>query len=103
MKTYHVVFTAAAEGDLDAIYAHVAAASGTSRAGSVIGSLVRTCLSLDLFPHRGRPRDDLLPGLRVIAHRGWASIAFTIEDSAVTIEGVLWRGRDLGSAFDRAR
>lgn len=99
MITHHVAFTAAAEGDLDTIYTHIA--SGTARADAVVGGLLAACLALNLFPHRGRPRDDLLPGLRVIAHRRRASIAFTIDGSTVRIEGVFWRGRDLAAISAR--
>ncbi len=103
MTRYRVVVTADAEGDLDAIYEHIAISSGESRATSVIGSLVGTCLALDTFPQRGTPRDDILSGLCVIAHRRRASIAFTVDGSTVTIEGVLWRGRDVAAALVRKR
>ncbi len=52
MTGYRVVFTADAEGDPDAIYEHIAISSGESWATSVIGSLVGTCLALDIFPQR---------------------------------------------------
>jgi toxin ParE1/3/4 len=101
VSAYQVSFTSEAADDLQAIFDHIAASSGEERATSVVGGLVETCRSLDLFPYRGRPRDDLSPGLRVIAHRGWASIAYTVAGLRVTIEGVLWRGRDVSAVFGR--
>ena len=103
MTIHRVVFSPEAESDLDLIYAHIAAASGETRASSVISHLVERCRSLDLFPYRGIARNDLFPGLRVVAYRDWASIAFTIDGATVTIEGVLWRGRDTSILSDRTR
>ena len=50
MTTYEILFTAEAEGDLDAIFDHVAASSGEDRARSILSSLVGACLALDRFP-----------------------------------------------------
>jgi len=62
--------------------------------------LIEVCRGLEIFPRRGILRHDLYPGLRVMGYRRWASIAFTVEDATVTIQGVLWRGRDPAFLFD---
>ena len=52
------------------------------------------CDNLTDFPLRGRARNDLAPGLRVLGFRKRAVIAFTALESEVTIHGVYYGGRD---------
>ena len=101
--THQLFIPERAEADLDAIYRHIAGASGQTRAGTIVDSILKQCRGLDLFPRRGTPRDDLFPGLRGIAHRDRASVALTVEGSLVTIEAVAWRGRDLAAGSSRNR
>ena len=104
MTVTHRLFVPERAGaDLDAIYRHIAGASGQTRAGTIVDGISKQCRGLDLFPRRGTPRGDLFPGLRVIAHRDRASVALTVEGSLLTIEALTWRGRDLAAGFSRNR
>jgi toxin ParE1/3/4 len=49
---------------------------------------------LTAFPHRGRTRDDLRPGLRTIGFRRRVVIAFAVFEDAVTVVGIFYGGRD---------
>ena len=55
------------------------------------------CLRLAVFPERGTRRDDIRPGLRVIGFEGRVAIAFHVGAGRVTIDRVLYGGRDLGT------
>jgi toxin ParE1/3/4 len=52
------------------------------------------------YPERGRGRDDLRPGLRTTAFRRRVTIAFHISEITVTIDRVLYGGRNLKPLFD---
>src|SRR5436190_768425 len=55
------------------------------------------------FPERGARRDDLRPGLRVVGVARRVTIAFHISDNVVTIDRVLYGGRDLSTALRGGR
>jgi toxin ParE1/3/4 len=48
-----------------------------------------------MFPERGRRRDDLRPGLRIIGFGRRVTIAFHVTGDRITIDRVLYGGRDL--------
>lgn len=50
------------------------------------------------FPERGRRRDDLRPGLRIIGFERRVTIAFHISSGAVIIDRILYGGRELETA-----
>jgi toxin ParE1/3/4 len=54
-----------------------------------------------MFPERGRRRDDLRPGLLIIAFGRRATIAFHVAGDRITIDRVLYGGRDLTRAFHK--
>ena len=85
MKRYRIAFSPLAEADIEAIIDWIADQSGT----------------LQRFPVRGTLRDDLAPGLRLIGLEQRVTIAFRVGDAEVTIERVLYGGRDLERAFPR--
>lgn len=105
MKTYTVVFTPEAEGDLVSIYEYIAVHGSPSVAAST-PTIVTYCEGLSTFPHRGTKRDDVRPGLRITNYKRRAVIAFEVDDAAaqVAIIGVFYGGRDyeraLGSDAD---
>jgi toxin ParE1/3/4 len=57
--------------------------------------------SLADFPLRGRPRDDLMVGLRFTYFRGRVAIAYRADENArvVSIVGVFYGGQDYESQF----
>ena len=56
-------------------------------------AIVSFCLSLQTFPERGVPRDDLLPGLRVTHYRQRVVIAYLLDPEVVSIVGVFYGGQ----------
>ncbi|MHB8311177.1 MAG: type II toxin-antitoxin system RelE/ParE family toxin [Metallibacterium sp.] len=95
MKAYPVVITPEALEQLRAIERYIADASGhPAVAERYVDALVSFCESLDTFPQRGTPRDDIRLGLRLVPYRDSAAIAFTVDNDAVVIVGVFYGGQN---------
>jgi len=56
-------------------------------------------LRLTSIGERGTKRDDIRPGLRIIGFERRVTIAFHIAPGMVTIDRILYGGRDLYRAF----
>lgn len=58
--------------------------------------MIDTCEGLSLFPHRGVPREDIRPGLRLTHHKGRTVIAYAVDDEhlVVSVLGVFYGGQD---------
>ncbi|HEY8065500.1 MAG TPA: type II toxin-antitoxin system RelE/ParE family toxin [Methylosinus sp.] len=89
-----VVFTPAAEREVDDLHAWISQRAGERIADAFVERIVSYCLGFSTFPERGRKRDDLLPGLRTIGFERRVTIAFVIDGDLVSIEGVFYGGRD---------
>jgi toxin ParE1/3/4 len=100
---YEVVFAPEARDDLLQLYDYIAARSGPARARAYTERILSYCLGFETFPQRGRRRDDLRPGLRVVGFARRVTIAFHISDGTVTIDRVLYGGRELSTAFREGR
>jgi len=98
--TREVIFAPEALQDLFELYDYIAADSGAARARGYTDRVVAACLGLVTFPERGTRRDDLRPGLRTTTFRRRVTIAFHITVTTVTIDRVLYGGRDLKPLFD---
>ena len=92
--TLSVVFTPEAEEQLVELYRYVAAAGSPETTARYTDSIVTFCEGLATFPHRGRARDDIRPGLRTIGYRRRVVIAFAVIGQDVLIVGVFYGGRD---------
>lgn len=65
------------------------------RAGErFVAEALDLCRTLDHFPHRGSPRDDLREGLRSLTFRRRAVIFYMVMRDNVSILGIAYRGRD---------
>ena len=95
--TYAVIFSAAAEADLFAIYDYIAERAGAGIALRFVESIEAYCLGFANMPERGMRRDDLRPGLRTVGFRRRATILFEVERAArrVVIHGIYYAGRSL--------
>lgn len=91
---YEVTLSDAAEADLIALHDFIFDSSGIGRADRFIGRIYEACLSLALFPERGRSRDDLAAGLRTMPFERRALIAYQIKGARVVIVRILYAGRD---------
>ncbi len=96
----HVVrIGALAVEDLQALHAYIAAESGPRIASDYLDRIEAACRSLETFPARGRGRDDLAAGLRTLSFEGRVLIGYRIDGDVVTIERVLYGGRDVDAVF----
>ncbi|QKK19782.1 type II toxin-antitoxin system RelE/ParE family toxin [Rhizobium indicum] len=93
-----VIFAPEASDDLETLLVYLIDEAGPETARNYVSKIVDYCLSFETFPERGAARDDLRPGLRVVAYRGKASIAFVVEENIVSILRVFHRGQDV--SFD---
>ncbi len=64
------------------------------RRWSYIERIEACCTGLADFPERGTGRDSLRPGLRTLGFERRVLIAFHIGTDTVTIDRILYRGRD---------
>jgi toxin ParE1/3/4 len=97
---HRVVFAPEAQADLLRLYDIIARDGGEDRALAYIERIEAYCLRLSTFPERGTQHDNIRPGLRVIGFARRVAIAFHITAEAVTIDRILYGGRDLGRASE---
>lgn len=93
--TYSIIFTPEARDQLENLYAYIATAADEDIAARFVNGILDHAATLDTFPERGTPRDDLRPGLRTLAWRRRVTTAFIVEDASVIIIGIFYGGRDL--------
>jgi len=98
---YEVVFAPEADDHLEELFAYIADKASVLTAERYTAAVVATCENLSKFPHRGVPREDIRPSLRVTHHKGRTIIAYAINDPSlrVTILGVYHVGQDYESEF----
>jgi toxin ParE1/3/4 len=94
--TRKVVFSPEAEADLNSLFDHIAESAGSARALVYSERIARFCMNLSNFSERGVRRDDLRVGLRTIGFERRVTIAFHVTPDTVTIDRMLYGGRDLG-------
>ena len=94
--SYTVCFSPEAEDQLDSIEQYIADAGSPATAARYVDAIVTYCASLATFPQRGRRRDDLMPGLRIINYRSRVVIAFLVDSNAelISIIGIFYSGQD---------
>ncbi|MDP3524328.1 MAG: type II toxin-antitoxin system RelE/ParE family toxin, partial [Hoeflea sp.] len=77
MNRRDVVFAPEARADVLALYEWISAKAGPETALAYIGRIERYLNGFDLASERGRARDDIRTGLRVIGFERRVTIAFT--------------------------
>lgn len=102
MRTYAVVFSPAAAGDLESMRDFIADAAGCDIADRFVGRLVAHCESFAHAPLRGTIRSEVRAGLRLTGWRRTVTIAFAVDEAAgrVDIAGLFYRGRDVAGAME---
>lgn len=93
MRKYEVTFRPHAEADLFALYSHIAQEAGRAVAEAYVDRIEAACLSLATFPNRGRRRDDIRPGLRIMGFERRV-IVFQVREAEVVIVRILYGGQD---------
>lgn len=94
-----VIFSPEAEQDLLQIYDFIADAANAERAYSYVERIRTYCMEFNLFPERGTRRNDLRPGLRTVGFERRVTIAFHIAPEIVSIDRILYAGRDIEGAL----
>jgi toxin ParE1/3/4 len=91
---FRVVFTPYSEQQLQELYTDIMTKAGPATAIGYIERVTDYCLGLDTFPRRGRLRDDIRPGLRILGFERRITIAYAIEGDVVLIHGIFYGGQD---------
>lgn len=99
MIARRVVFSEKADSDLLDIYSWIATAAGTSAAERYADRLRHWCSRMDLASERGQLRDDIRPGLRIVAFERRITVALVIEQETVTILRLFGAGRNWETEF----
>lgn len=99
--TFEVIFASRAQDDLQNLFVYVARKSGKERAIGFVRRIEDYCLDFSHFPKRGVRRDDLLPGIRIVGFDRRVTIAFHISGSTVTVDRILYGGRNVQSAIEQ--
>lgn len=97
--TRRVVFTPLAQRQLASLHDYIILEASETRADGYVSRIVASCKKLDQFPIRGTPRDDLLPGLRIVGFERRVTIAFVVTASTVLIEGIFYGGKNFEAFF----
>jgi toxin ParE1/3/4 len=103
VESRKVVLTPEAQGDLVGLYEYIATDSGPARALSYIERIEDYCAGFDLAAERGTRRDDIRLGLRIVGFERRVAIAFHVDATTVTIDRILYGGRELEGIFARRR
>lgn len=92
--THRVIFSPRAEAQLVKLHKDIGGRSAPTIGERYTAAIVKYCLALSTFPHRGTHRDDIRPGVRTIGYRRRATIAFEIAGDIVNILGIYYGGQD---------
>lgn len=98
---YTVGFAPEAAEQLVALQRYLAQVATSEIAAGYVERIVAHCESFAMFPHGGRGRDDIRPGLRVASYRKRTIIAFAVNDQTHTVNilGVFYGGQDYEAAL----
>ena len=100
MRRHKVVLREEAIADLAEIYRYIARASGSPVTAIRFVRRIRSrCQRIGLVPMGGTARDELRPGLRIVAFEHSAVIAYLVEDGQVCVTNVFYGGRDYEALY----
>ncbi|KQO54292.1 MULTISPECIES: type II toxin-antitoxin system RelE/ParE family toxin [unclassified Methylobacterium] len=103
MRRLPVSFRPDALDDLGDIFRFVREASGSvSVAASFVRRIKFRCDRIGDAPPAGRPRDDLVSGLRTVPFERSAVIAYLVEDDRVRITNIFYGGKDYEALYRRS-
>lgn len=86
---YKVEFLEPAAADLVAIHAWIEDAAGVDVADAYLARIKAHCIKLADFPHRGTPRDDLIPGARSLSFERRILIFYRVDARVVYVMHVV--------------
>ena len=94
MRQRTVNFSPSARSDLVAVFDYVTSVAGISVAKNYVDRIETFIMNLDIASERGRLRDDIRSGLRVVGFEKRLVVAFKVDENRVTILRVLSRGQN---------
>jgi toxin ParE1/3/4 len=100
MRHLKVEYRPEAFSDLEAIYRYIWSRSqNKSTAREFVRRIKKRCSKIGLVPHRGSPRNELEPGLRMVPFERSAVILYRVEADRVRVTNVFYGGRDYETLF----
>lgn len=100
MPRLEVGYRPEALADLEEIFRFVLRRSASpSTARRYVERLRERCRRIGTLPEAGRPRDDLLPGLRTVPFERVAVIAYRLADGRVEITNIFYGDRDYEALY----
>lgn len=100
MKRLEVRLRESARSDLDEIYHYILLRSRSYRiAEGYIDRLLSATMTIGDAPEAGRPRDDLMPGLRTWSFERRVVITYKIEAELVIVVRYFAGGRDMAAFY----
>lgn len=100
MRQRAVIFAPEARADLFHLYETIAVPAGPQVALAYVEKLEAFCLKLDLASERGQLRNDLRHGLRILGFKRRVTIAFSVDETRVTVLRLFYGGQDWEGAFE---
>jgi toxin ParE1/3/4 len=86
MTRYAVVFAPEFLDSLDAILSFMELRGASdAQVDRYQRAVLEFCESLSTFPNRGRARDDLAPGIRIINYRDNTILPYAVDESRLTV------------------
>nr|WP_084363478.1 type II toxin-antitoxin system RelE/ParE family toxin [Rhizobium sp. RU36D] len=83
----------------DIFYFILTVSQSPAVARGYVGRIRRRCESIAHAPNAGRPRYDLLPGLRIVPFERSAVIAYKVENGIVLVTNVFFGRRDYEALY----
>ena len=96
---FRVILSEDAITDLSGIGRWIAERSDLDTANAYVARVQAACDRLNVFPNRGTPRFDVVPGLRTITFERRDIICYRVEGSDVVVLRVIHGARDFATAF----
>ena len=88
-----------AKRDIDGIWDYLKEQASVRVADEAIQRILRACNILVRHPFAGRPRADLIPGLRSILSNPY-SVFYRVGETKIEIVRVVHQRRDIASVFN---
>lgn len=92
--TYKLVYRKQALRDISELWNYIAVSAAPKVADDYISEITNYCDRLTAFPHLGRSREDVRPGIRTIGFKRKTTIVFSVTGNIVAILGIFHGGRD---------
>ena len=97
IRRRRVVLDLEAIEDLRQIGRWVSERAGATVARRYLARIRAFCQGLDVVSERGARRDDLRPGLRIVAFERRVTVAFAVMEDRVVVLRIFYGGRDIDS------